>query len=190
MARVVGLTGGIGSGKSETLAAFARHGAVTLSSDDIVHRLYDRSDVRDAVAARVGPEVIADDGSIDRRELGRRAFADPELLRFLEQLLLPLVAGRFAAWRDEQVADGATLLVHEAPTLFEAGVQDRYDAIVTITAPEDIREQRRPGAAARMARQLPEAEKAARSDYVYRNTGTLEQLDEFVAGVIRDLDAQ
>ena len=161
---------------------------MTLSSDDIVHRLYDLPEVRQAVAERVGSDVLAADGSIDRKELGRRAFADPELLRFLEQLLLPLVAERFATWRDEQVAAGAALLVHEAPTLFEAGVQDRYDAIVAITAPEEVREQRRPGAAARMARQLPEAEKAARSDYVYRNTGTLEQLDEFVAGVIRDLD--
>jgi len=189
LARVVGLTGGIGSGKSEALAAFARHGAVTLSSDDIVHRLYDLPEVRQAVAEQVGADILAADGSIDRPELGRRAFADPELLRFLEALLLPLVAERFAAWRDDQVAGGAALLVHEAPTLFEAGVEDRYDAIVTITAPEDVREQRRPGAAARMARQLPEAEKAARSDYVYRNTGTLEQLDEFVAGVIRDLGA-
>jgi dephospho-CoA kinase len=187
LARVVGLTGGIGSGKSEALAAFARHGAVTLSSDDIVHRLYDLPEVRQAVAERVGDDVIAVDGSIDRRELGRRAFADPELLRFLEQLLLPLVGERFAAWRDDQVSQGATLLVHEAPTLFEAGVQDRYDAIVTITAPEEVREQRRPGAAARMARQLPEDEKAARSDYVYRNTGTLEELDAFVAGVVREV---
>lgn len=187
MASVVGLTGGIGSGKSEALAAFARHGAVTLSSDDVVHRLYDLPEVRAAVAERVGGDILLADGSIDRRELGRRAFADPELLRFLEQLLLPLVAERFAAWRDEQVAGGAPLLVHEAPTLFEAGVQDRYDAIVTITAPEDVREQRRPGAAVRMARQLPESEKAARSDYVYSNTGTLEQLDQFVADVVGEL---
>ena len=72
--------------------------------------------------------------------------------------------------------------MHEAPTLFEVGVADRYDAIVTVTAPAEVREGRRPGARRQMAHQLPEAEKAARSDYVYENTGTLEDLDRFVVG--------
>ncbi len=69
------------------------------------------------------------------------------------------------------------------PTLFEAGVEDRYDAIITITAPESVRRGRRPEAAARMAAQLPEAEKARRSDLVYENTGTLADLDAWVAEV-------
>jgi dephospho-CoA kinase len=77
--------------------------------------------------------------------------------------------------------------VHEAPTLFEAGREDRYDLIVTVTAPGELREQRRPGASQRMAHQLPEEEKAARSDEVYENTGSLEQLDDWVAALVARL---
>jgi dephospho-CoA kinase len=187
-ARVVGLTGGIGAGKSEALAAFGRHGAVTLSSDEVVRLLYDRDDVRQAVAARFGSDVVRADGSIDRARIAERVFADPAERHWLESLLLPLLAEEFQAWRDRALESGARLLVHEAPTLFEAGIEDRYDTIVLVTAPRGLREQRRPGAAARMASQLPEAEKAARSDVVYENTGTLEDLDRFVAGLVRRLE--
>ena len=187
MALVVGLTGGIGSGKSEALAAFARHGAATLSSDDVVRELYNRSDVRDAVAAHFGAGVLAADGTVDRAAIAERVFTDAAERQWLEELLLPLIAEQFAKWRDQRVVAGDRLLVHEAPTLFEAGIQDRYDLIVTVTAPADVREQRRPGAAARMAHQLPEAAKVARSQEVYENTGTLEQLDQWVADLVARL---
>jgi dephospho-CoA kinase len=139
------------------------------------------------VAERFGPGVVGADGEIDRRAVGRIVFADPDELRWLERLVLPLVAEEFACWRDEQERAGARLLVHEAPTLFEAGVEDRYDLIVAITAPADVRERRRPGAAERMAHQLPESEKASRSDRVYENAGTLDDLDRFVAGVVEEI---
>ena len=187
MALVVGLTGGIGSGKSEALAAFARHGAATLSSDQIVRELYERADVRAAVSRHFGDGVISADGSVDRARVAERVFADPVERRWLEQLLLPLIAERFAEWRDRRVAAGDRLLVHEAPTLFEAGIEDRYDLVVTVTAPEALREQRRPGAAARMAHQLPEQANIARSQEVYENTGTLEQLDRWVADLVARL---
>jgi dephospho-CoA kinase len=187
VALVVGLTGGIGSGKSEALAAFARHGAATLSSDEVVRELYLRPDVREAVARRFGPQVLSPDGTVDRSRIAALVFADPGERRRLEELLLPLIAERFAEWRDERVAAGDRLLVHEAPTLFEAGIEDRYDLVVTVTAPADLREQRRPGAAARMAHQLPEEEKVARSQEVYENTGTLDQLDQWVAGLVARL---
>ena len=186
--RVVGLTGGIGAGKSEALRAFARHGAATLSSDAIVHELYARPDVRAAVTARYGPQVARDDGSIDRAAVAARVFADPAERRWLEGLLLPLIFERFTAWRDAELAAGRRLLVHEAPTLFEAGVEDRYDAVVTVTAPAPVREARRPGAGARMAHQLPEDEKAARSDFVYRNDGDLDALDRWVAQLVAELE--
>ncbi len=189
-ARVVGLTGGIGSGKSEALAAFGRRGAATLSSDDVVRRLYERDDVRGAVAERFGTAVVRPDGSIDRARVAERVFADAGERQWLEGLLLPLLAEEFAVWRDGAIAAGARLLVHEAPTLFEAGIEGRYDTIVTVTAPSELREQRRPGAADRMGSQLPEEEKAARSDVVYENTGTLEDLDRFVADLVRRLEAE
>ena len=187
MAVVVGLTGGIGAGKSEALAAFARRGAATLSSDAVVRELYERPDVRRSVRDLFGDGVIAADGSVDRSALGRLVFADPAQLRRLEALLLPLLWDEFRAWRDHEVAAGATLLVHEAPTLFEAGVRARYDLVVTVTAPAAVRELRRPGAAERMRHQLPEDEKAARSDVVYVNSGSLDDLDRWVGDLAERL---
>jgi dephospho-CoA kinase len=184
---LVGLTGGIGGGKSEALRAFRRHGAETLSSDEGVRALYERDDVRRAVAEHFGPDVIGPDGAPDRAAIGRIVFADAAELRWLEGLLLPLLAAGFAEWRDRCTRAGARLLVHEAPTLFEVGVEDRYDVVVTVTAPAEMREQRRPGARRQMAHQLPEDEKAARSDYVYENTGSLDDLDRFVAGLVERL---
>jgi dephospho-CoA kinase len=184
---LLGLTGGIGGGKSEALRAFRRHGAVTLSSDESVRSLYARDEVRRAVGGHFGEGVIGPDGEVDRAAVGRIVFADTDELRWLERLLLPLLAAEFTAWRDRQTQGGAQLLVHEAPTLFEVGVGDRYDAILTVTAPAEVREGRRPGSRRQMAHQLPEDEKAARSDYVYENTGSLEDLDRFVAGLVERL---
>ena len=181
---VVGLTGGIGAGKSEALAAFGRHGAATLSSDQIVHRLYDTDAVRTAVGEHFGAAVMRPDGSVDRAAVADRVFADPAERRWLEGVLLPMISAEFARWRDSEVERGTPLLVHEAPTLFEAGVEHRYDAIVTITAPVDVREARRPGATVRMSHQVPESEKVARSDYVYVNDGDLAALDRFVKSVV------
>jgi dephospho-CoA kinase len=178
------LTGGIGAGKSEALRAFERHGAAVLSSDDVVRKLYERPEVRDAVVKRFGGRVLDADGAVDRGALGRIVFADATELRWLEGLVLPLVSEEFVRWRGEHERMGTPLLVHEAPTLFEAGVEDRYDTIVAVTAPEDVRERRRPGAAQRMAHQLPESEKAARADVVYENSGSLDDLDAFVAGLV------
>lgn len=160
---------------------------MTLSSDDVVRELYSRPAVRDAVVERFGRRILKEDGQVNRAALGRIVFADPTELRWLERLVLPLVSEEFVRWRDEHERMGTPLLVHEAPTLFEAGVEDRYDTIVAITAPGDLRERRRPGAAERMAHQLPESEKAARADVVYENSGTLEELDAFVAGLVERL---
>ncbi len=184
---VVGLTGGIGSGKSEALAAFRRHGASTLSSDEVVRELYLLPAVRSAVAEHFGDRVVSADGTVDRGVIAERVFSDADERRWLEALLLPLIATRFAEWRDNQLAAGAPLLVHEAPTLFEAGIEQRYDTIVTITAPKQVRERRRLGAAARMAHQLPESEKVARSQHVYQNTGSLDDLDRWVGELVREL---
>ncbi len=95
----VGLTGGLGAGKSTALAALERLGAAVLSSDAIVHDLYESPQLRDAVAARFGPEV-APDGVVDRAALARRAFATPEDRVWLEQQIWPLVGARVASWLD------------------------------------------------------------------------------------------
>jgi dephospho-CoA kinase len=184
----VGLTGGIGAGKSEALAALERLGAATISTDRIVHELYEEPDVRDAVVARWGPEV-APDGRVDRSAIARLAFATPEDRAWLEQLLWPRVGAKVAQWRE--TASGVALVV-ETPLLFEAGLEGNYDATIAIVADEKVRKER---AAARghaslderTARQLSQDEKARRATYAVENSGTLEQLEQELSEVLAKL---
>jgi len=184
----VGLTGGIGAGKSEALAALERLGAATISTDQVVHDLYEQPDVRDAVVARWGPEV-APGGKVDRSVIARVAFATPEDRAWLEQLLWPLVGRRVAEWR--ATAAGVALVV-ETPLLFEAGLEGNYDATIAIVADEKVRTER---AAARghaslderTARQLSQDEKARRATYAVENSGTLEQLEQELSEVLAKL---
>ena len=182
---LVGLTGGIGSGKSEALAAFARHGAVTLSSDAVVHELYLRPDVKAAVAARFGPDVLAGDGEVDRSRLGAAAFAEPDGLRFLEGLLHPLVGEELVRCTAAASERGDALVVHEVPLLFEADLEGRYDLVVLVTAPDELR-RARAGARfdQRSSSQLPEADKRARAGVTYVNDGSLDELDAWVAALV------
>jgi dephospho-CoA kinase len=184
----VGLTGGIGAGKSEALAALERLGAATISTDAIVHSLYEEPEVRDAVVERWGPEV-APDGSVDRSAIARHAFATPEDRAWLEQLLWPRVGRRVAEWR--ATATGVALVV-ETPLLFEAGLDDNYDATIAIVADEKVRNERAAarGHAAldeRTARQLSQDEKARRATYAVENSGTLEQLEQELSEVLAKL---
>ena len=188
---LLGLTGGIGAGKSTALAAFAQLGCPTLSSDAIVHALYLEPEVRAAVVERFGPGVLGGDGEVDRSALGARVFADDADRRWLEQLLHPRVSAALERWRGEQeAAHPGALLVHEVPLLYEAGVADRYDAVVLITAPAELRSARRPEQfGQRAAMQLPEAEKAAQADHVYVNDGTPAELERWVADLVARLRA-
>jgi dephospho-CoA kinase len=187
----VAITGPIGAGKSAALEAFARHGAATISSDEIVHRLL-RTDpeVRRDLVERFGAEVIGDDGA-DRGRIAEIVFNDPEQLDWLEELLHPRVVSENLAWRAEQERrpDPPRLTVTEVPLLYETGAERRFDAVVVITAPAAVRRERRPLADEREQRLLPEEEKVARADYAYVNDGTLEDLDAFVADVVGKLTA-
>jgi dephospho-CoA kinase len=183
---LIGLTGGIGAGKSAALEAFARHGAATLSSDAVVHHLYTRAAVRDAVVELLGPGVLDERGEIDRARVAAQVFGHPDRLRALEGLMHPLVAAELLRWRDEH-AGTAPLLVHEVPLLFEAGLEDRYDRVVVITAPDELRRERAPEWERRSAHQLPEDEKRRRADDVYVNAGSLADLDAWVAALVRRL---
>jgi dephospho-CoA kinase len=168
-------------------------GAATLSTDAVVHALYESPEVRDAVVARWGPDV-APGGVVDRPAVARHAFAAPEERAWLEGLLWPLVAERVGAWR---VAESARqppprALVVETPLLFEAGLDGLYDATLVIVADEAVRAQRAAarGHAAvdeRTARQLTQEEKAARADYVVRNDRDLDALEHELAAVLDKL---
>jgi dephospho-CoA kinase len=121
-------------------------------------------------------------GTTDRAEIGRIVFADRDELQWLETLLHPRVVANYLAWRERQTAQ---LTVTEVPLLYETGGDERFDKVVVITAPKDLRDARRtPFPGDRELRLLPEEEKVKRADFVYENTGSLQQLDAFVADVV------
>jgi dephospho-CoA kinase len=189
----VAVTGGIGAGKSEALRAFARHGAAVISSDEIVHELLrSDEDVRAAVRERFGAAVFGPDGQIDRNRVAERVFSDAQELDWLERLLHPRVIAGYLRWRDElaQRPNAPALTVTEVPLLYEVGGDKRFDIVVVITAPTDVRISReiRP-MQDRERRFISDDDKVERADFAYVNDGTLEELDRFVAGVIEELTA-
>jgi dephospho-CoA kinase len=193
MVPFIGLTGGIGAGKSTALAALEALGAAVVSTDRIVHELYETEQVRRAVIERFGPEV-APDGGVDRAELARRAFATPESRAWLERLLWPLVGARMAAWRDalEHADPPPRAAVVEVPLLFEADMDGAFDATIAVVAEEQVRAARAAGRGhaaldERAARQLSQAEKAERASYVVVNDGTVAALRSELSGVLDKL---
>jgi dephospho-CoA kinase len=191
----VGLTGGVGSGKSTALEVLERLGVSTLSTDAVVHDLYASDEVRDAVVERFGP-AVARDGAVDRAALAERAFATPEDRAWLEGLLWPRVGKRIAAWRAEQLERDPppVALVVEVPLLFEAGMEGAFDATIAVVADEDVRAQRAGGRGheavdERVARQLPQDEKATRADHAVFNDGSIEDLERNLSSVVGMLTA-
>ena len=185
----VAVTGGIAAGKSEALAAFARHGALVSSSDELVHRLYrEDAGLKDELRARWGDDVFAD-GEVDRAAVGRIVFSDRAELAWLESVLHPRVRRLYETWLDELRGspDPPALAVAEIPLLYEAGGETRFDKVVVVTAPEHLREARRGAVDDRESRLIPDEEKLRRADFAFVNDGTLEELDAFVAGVVEEL---
>jgi len=186
----VAITGGIGAGKSEALKAFARHGAATVSSDEIVHHLLRRPEVRDAVVARMGHGIVSPDGEIDRGALATVVFNDREALGWLEELLHPLVSAEYLQWREQlaKLPDAPSVCVTEVPLLYETGGDARFDKVVVITAPAKLRRARSAVATDdREARLIPDTEKVQRADFSFKNTGSVEELDAFVKSVLAEL---
>jgi dephospho-CoA kinase len=188
----VAITGGIGAGKSEALAAFERHGAEVISSDEIVHRLLAEDEqVRDALRERFGERALDDAGRPDRAAIAEIVFADQEALAWLEALLHPLVVREYLEWREElsERPDPSAVCATEVPLLYEVGGEKRFDAVVAITAPRDLRAARASvPLEARERRLLPDDEKVERADFSYVNDGTLADLDAFVEGVVNVLE--
>ncbi len=189
----VGLTGAMGAGKSSALEALGRLGATTLSTDRVVHDLYGRPDVIEAVVGRWGGDV-APGGVIDRAQVARHAFAAPAERAWLEGLLWPLVGAEVQSFREEAAAANPppVAMVVETPLLFEAGMESAYDATIVVVTDEQLRLQRAAarGHAAvdeRHDRQLSQEEKAERATYVVANDGSLEDLEVALAGVLARL---
>ncbi len=189
----VGLTGGMGAGKSTALEALGRLGAATLSTDQVVHDLYGSPEVIEAVVERWGPEV-APDGAVDRGAIARRAFADEAEREWLESLLWPLVAAEVAGFRSAalEAEPAPPAMVVETPLLFEAGMESAYDATIVVVTEDELRRRRsaergHEAAQERHERQLSQEEKAARATFVVENDGSVEELEAALAGVLARL---
>lgn len=209
----IGLTGGLGAGKSTALRLLGELGCATISADAIVHDLYLGATLRELVVERWGRDVLDEAGMIDRTAIAQRVFAAPAEREWLQQQIWPLVGE--AIWKFRLAADraargeeaaaeplvGAPLLpaephaaVVETPLLFEAGMHELFDATVAVIAPEVVRAERAAarGHAAvdeRNAAQLTQAEKAERADHVVVNDGDEGQLKARLAELLGELTA-
>ena len=193
MTRFVGLTGGIGAGKSEALAAFERHGAATLSTDRVAHDLLEDEEVSAELVDRWGDE-IAPGGKVDRERVSEIVFNDRGELAWLESLTHPRVGAHVLEWR-QSLDPEVPVAVVEVPLLFEAAMEDAFDATLAVVADDELRDGRlrergQGGLAGREERQLDQAEKERRADHVIRNDASLEELDSEVRKVIEELTAK
>lgn len=194
---LVGVTGGIGAGKSALVDALVERGAAAFSADAAVRDLYRTATVQSQVRQRWGDGVRAGaDGSVDRDAIARIVFADEQERRWLESVLHPLVADAWDEFVDAKRAQEhpPRIIVAEVPLLFEAGLADRYDVVVVVTAPEQLRLARveARGDASAMARQraavqMPERDKLARADVVLHNDGDRDALERFADNLAASL---
>jgi len=192
MAPFVGLTGGLGAGKSEALRLLGELGAVTLSTDEVVHELLATDELRDQVVARLGPDV-ARVGALDRDAIAARVFGDDEARAWLEGVLWPRVGERVAAWRAGVEPDRVAVV--EVPLLFESGMEGVFDSTIAVVADETVRERRaaargHASVVERTGRQLTQSEKAERADFTVRNDGSLAELRESLSRLLGKLQAK
>ena len=188
----IGLTGSVSAGKSAALEALARLGAATVSSDAIVHDLLATDEMRGVLVDRWGDEV-ASGGELDRSKVAEIVFRDSDELSWLESQLHPRVGQAIAEWR-ERLGPEVRVAVVEVPLLFESGMEGVFDAVLAITAPLEVRAERADAKGlgeleGRESRLLPEAEKAARSDFVVANDGSVADLEAKLEALLPELES-
>ncbi len=190
---VIGLVGGIGSGKSEVARVLADEGCVVIDSDAEARRLIQSTSVRDTLVSWWGDEILAEDGTVDRKKVAQIVFSDPEERKRLEGLLHPLI--HEARQRKIRENADAPAIVIDAPLLYEAGVDRECDAVIFVDAPREVRLARvrehrgwdEDELARREASQMTIEEKRRRADVVIRNDASLEELRRRVRRVFSDL---
>lgn len=189
----VGLTGGIGAGKSEALKALERLGAATLSTDAVVHELLESDEVRQLLVERFG-DRIAPGGVIDRNAVAAVVFGDPDERKWLEGVLWPRVGARVNAWREETARRDPPppAAVVEVPLLFESGMEAVFDHTIAVVAEEDLRRDRATARGqadldSRDAAQLSQNEKAERADYIVRNDRDIADLQQELSAVLEKM---
>ena len=189
---ILGLTGSIGMGKTTAANMFADAGVPVYSADDAVHRLY---------AGRAAPLIEAafpgtvSDGTVDRTKLSGAVLGKPKALKKLESIIHPLVHEEEASFLDQARADGADIALIDIPLLFETSAESRVDKVAVVSAPADIQRERvlsRPGMSeekleAILARQMPDAEKRARADFIIDSSGSFEQTRLQIESIIAEL---
>ncbi len=191
---VVGLTGSIGMGKTTTAGLFAEAGVPVWDADAAVHRLYAAGGAAVEGIAEVFPEVVVE-GAVDRVRLGRRVHDDPSAFARLEAIVHPLTAKDRQAFLETAAKTGAPLVVLDIPLLFETGADAALDAVVVVSAPDPVQRARvlaRPGMDAQrfeglLARQVPDAQKRGRADFVIDTDQGLDFARHQVAEVLRTL---
>lgn len=192
---ILGITGGIGTGKSRISEMFRALGAVVVSADELAREVVlPGSPVLERLAERFGPGVIAPDGTLDRKALGDIVFADPAARQDLNGIVHPAIAA-LSRSRLREISGRVPLVVYEAPLLFEAGAEGRVDAVLVVTASEEVQLRRlmardnfgEPEARARIAAQMSQEEKVARADYVIDNSGSPEEAEKAVRALYQKL---
>jgi len=193
---VLGLTGSIGMGKSETARMFRELGVPVYDADQAVHDLYDRGGAGVAPIEAAFPGTVVD-GAVDREKLSKRVLNDEAVFRKLEEIIHPLVGEDQRKFMERVAAAAAPLVVLDIPLLFEGGGNRRCDAVAVVSAPADVQRERvlaRPGMSEEklkgiLARQTPDAEKRERADYVIDTSRGLEDAARQVAEIVRALTA-
>jgi dephospho-CoA kinase len=191
---IVGLTGSIGMGKSTTSAMFEAEGVPVYDSDAAVHALYAPGGAAVAPVEAAFPGVVVE-GAIDRVRLSARVLGNPEALKALEAIVHPLVGSDRIAFFEKATAAGKDIVVLDVPLLYETGGDKRVDKVVVVSAPAEVQRARvmaRPDMdaakfAAILARQLPDAEKRARADFVIDTSQGLEPARQQVRAILQAL---
>jgi dephospho-CoA kinase len=190
----VALTGGIASGKSTVAALLRALGAVVVDSDQLAREVVEPGTPGlAAVTEAFGPEVLTEDGRLDRPALGTRVFGDESARRRLEEILHPLIRARAA--EIEAAAPEGALVVHDIPLLVETGQAGSFDAVLVVDVPVDTQVERmvrdrgwtREDAEARVAAQASREQRRAVATYVVDNTGTRDDLRDRVTEVVDQL---
>ena len=189
---IIGLTGSIGMGKTTVAARFREHGIAVCDADALVHKLYEGAAVPAVEAAFPG---TTEGGKVDRQRLARALTGDPAGFKRLEAIVHPMVLAEERAFLQAEAARGAAMAVLEIPLLLETGGDRRVDVVVVVSAPADKQRERvmqRPGMSVEkleqlLARQMPDAEKRARADFVVDTGGTFAETEAQVDNIVESL---